>query len=109
MSWFQKIKLSRIRTEGGKKKSIPEGLWTKCEKCDETLWQPELEKAGNVCPKCSYHGRLTGRKRLEYFLDKDSTQEIAKNLESLDPLKFKDSKKYKDRTIAAQKKTGEKD
>jgi len=109
MSWFQKIKLSRIRTEGGKKKSIPEGLWTKCEKCDETLWQPELEKAGNVCPKCSFHGRLTGRKRLEYFLDKDSTEEIAKSLESLDPLKFKDSKKYKDRTIAAQKKTGEKD
>ncbi len=109
MSWFQKIKLSRIRTEGGKKKSIPEGLWTKCEKCDETLWQPELKKAGYVCPKCSFHGRLTGRERLNYFLDEDSGEEIAKNLESLDPLKFKDSKKYKDRTLQAQKKTGEKD
>ncbi|MBL4773722.1 MAG: acetyl-CoA carboxylase carboxyltransferase subunit beta [Alcanivoracaceae bacterium] len=110
MSWFQKIKLKRIRTEGGnKKRNIPEGLWTKCEKCDEVLYQPELEKSARVCPKCSFHGRLTGRVRLLNFLDKNSTVEIAENLESLDPLKFKDSKKYKDRTIQAQKKTGEKD
>jgi acetyl-CoA carboxylase carboxyl transferase subunit beta len=110
MSWFQKIKLKRIRTEGGsKKKNVPEGLWTKCEKCDEVLYQPELEKSVRVCPKCGFHGRLTGRGRLLHFLDKDSGKEIAKNLESLDPLKFKDSKKYKDRTIQAQKKTGEKD
>ncbi len=110
MSWFQKIKLSRIRTEGGnKKKNVPEGLWTKCEKCDEVLYQPELEKSRRVCPKCSFHGRLTGRARLQSFLDKNSTTEIAAQLESLDPLKFKDSKKYKDRTTQAQKKTGEKD
>lgn len=110
MSWFQKIKLSRIRTEGGnKKKNIPQGLWTKCERCDEVLYQPELEKTARVCPKCSFHGRLTGRKRLESFLDEGTTVEISPNLESLDPLKFKDSKKYKDRTIQAQKKTGEKD
>ncbi len=110
MSWFQKIKLSRIRTEGGnKKKNVPEGLWTKCEQCDEVLYQPELEKSARVCPKCGFHGRLTGRARLENFLDEGSRTEIAPNLESLDPLKFKDSKKYKDRTIQAQKKTGEKD
>jgi acetyl-CoA carboxylase carboxyl transferase subunit beta len=110
MSWFQKIKLSRIRTEGGnKKKNVPEGLWTKCEQCNEVLYQPELEKIARVCPKCGFHGRLTGRARLLSFLDEGSTQEIAANLESLDPLKFKDSKKYKDRTIQAQKKTGEKD
>ncbi len=110
MSWFQKIKLSRIRTEGGnKKKNVPEGLWTKCEECDEVLYQPELEKSARVCPKCGFHGRLTGRARLENFLDEGSRTEIAPNLESLDPLKFKDSKKYKDRTIQAQKKTGEKD
>ena len=110
MSWFQKIKLKRIRTEGGnKKKNVPEGLWTKCENCDEVLYQPELEKSARVCPKCGFHGRLTGRGRLLSFLDVDSTTEIAANLESLDPLKFKDSKKYKDRTIQAQKKTGEKD
>ncbi len=110
MSWFQKIKLSRIRTEGGnKKKNVPEGLWTKCEKCDVVLYQPELEKSKRVCPKCGFHGRLTGRARLLSFLDKNSTTEIAAQLESLDPLKFKDSKKYKDRTIQAQKKTGEKD
>jgi len=110
MSWFQKIKLSSIRTEGGsKKKNVPEGLWTKCEECDEVLYQPELEKSARVCPKCGFHGRLTGRARLLSFLDLDSTSEISPNLESLDPLKFKDSKKYKDRTIQAQKKTGEKD
>ena len=110
MSWFQKIKLSRIRTDGGsKKKNVPEGLWTKCEKCEEVLYQPELEKSARVCPKCGFHGRLTGRKRLLNFLDDGSTQEIAPTLESLDPLKFKDSKKYKDRTIQAQKATGEKD
>ncbi len=110
MSWFQKIKISRIRTEGGdKKRNVPEGLWTKCDKCHEVLYQPELEKSARVCPKCGFHGRLTGRKRLENFLDNDTTAEIATNLESLDPLKFKDSKKYKDRTIQAQKKTGEKD
>lgn len=110
MSWFQKIKLSRIRTEGGnKKKNVPEGLWTKCEECDEVLYQPELEKSARVCPKCGFHGRLTGRARLINFLDLDSTHELSPNLESLDPLRFKDSKKYKDRTIQAQKKTGEKD
>ena len=110
MSWFQKIKLSRIRTEGGnKKKNVPEGLWTKCERCDEVLYQPELEKSARVCPKCGFHGRLTGRARLMHFLDEKSTVEIAANLESKDPLKFKDSKKYKDRTIQAQKSTGEKD
>lgn len=109
-TWFQKIKLSRIRTEGGnKKKNVPQGLWTTCEKCNEVLYQPELEKSSRVCPKCSFHGRLTGRDRLLNFLDKDSYSEIAANLESKDPLKFKDSKKYKDRTLQAQKKTGEKD
>lgn len=110
MSWFQKLKLTRIRTEGGnKKKNVPEGLWTKCSNCHEVLYQPELEKSGRVCPKCGYHGRLTGRARLMSFFDEGSTNEIAKNLESKDPLKFKDSKKYKDRTLQAQKKTGEKD
>jgi acetyl-CoA carboxylase carboxyl transferase subunit beta len=110
MSWFQKIKLSRIRTEGGnKKKNVPEGLWTKCERCDEVLYQPELEKSARVCPKCGFHGRLTGRSRLMHFLDEGSFVEISPNLESVDPLKFKDSKKYKDRTTQAQKTTGEKD
>ena len=65
MSWFQKIKLTRIRTEGGnKKKNVPEGLWTKCVECNEVLYQPELEKSGRVCPKCGYHGRLSGNRQL---------------------------------------------
>lgn len=110
MSWFQKLKLSSIRTDGNsKKKNVPEGLWTKCEKCEEVLYQPELEKSARVCPKCGFHGRLTGRARLLSFLDEGSAVEVAASLESKDPLKFKDSKKYRDRTIQAQKATGEKD
>ncbi len=110
MSWFQKIMSSRIRTEGGdKKKNIPEGLWDKCKKCESVLYQPDFIKQGKVCPKCGHHERLTGRKRLDYFLDPEGRTEIGAEVQPEDPLKFKDSKKYKDRTAATQKSTGEKD
>lgn len=110
MSWFQKIMSSRIRTEGGnKKKNIPEGLWGKCSQCQAVLYQPENEKQGKVCPKCGHHERLTGRDRLVYFLDNDDWLEIGANVKPEDPLKFKDTKKYKDRLVATQKKTGEND
>mgnify|MGYP001549963937 FL=1 len=109
MSWFHKLMPSRIRTEGGSKRTVPEGLWTKCEACSAVLYRPELERNLAVCPKCSSHMPLTGRTRLETFLDPGEQREIAANLEPLDPLKFRDSKKYRDRITAAQKKTGEKD
>lgn len=110
MSWFQKIMSSRIRTEGGdKKKNIPEGLWDKCKKCESVLYQPDFIKQGKVCPKCGHHERLTGRKRLDYFLDPEDRTEIGAEVQPEDPLKFKDSKKYKERTATTQKKTGEKD
>ncbi|NNJ91613.1 MAG: acetyl-CoA carboxylase carboxyltransferase subunit beta [Gammaproteobacteria bacterium] len=109
MSWFEKLMPSRIKTEGGSKKAVPEGLWAKCPGCSAILYKAELDRSFNVCPKCSHHNRVDARRRIELFLDPDNQQEIAEDLQSLDPLKFKDSKKYKDRISAAQKSTGEKE
>ena len=108
MSWFEKLMPSRISTEK-RTRSVPEGVWIKCPKCDAHLYRNELERNLHVCPKCSHHMRIGARRRLDYFLDPDSQQEIAAGLEPLDPLKFRDSKKYRDRITQAQKKTGEKD
>lgn len=109
MSWFQKLMPSRIRTEGGSKRNVPEGLWTKCGSCAAVLYRPELERNLSVCPKCSSHMPVSARVRLEQFLDPGEKREIAAGLEPVDALKFRDSKKYRDRIGAAQKKTGEKD
>ena len=109
MSWFDKLLPSRIRTEGGSKKAVPEGLWAKCPGCSSVLYRAELERNMEVCPKCGHHNRIRARRRLEGFLDEEGREEIGSGLESGDPLKFKDSKKYKERLTAAQKKTGEKD
>jgi acetyl-CoA carboxylase carboxyl transferase subunit beta len=109
MSWFQKLMPSRIRTEGGSKRTVPEGLWTKCETCAAVLYRPELERNLSVCPKCGMHMRVSARVRLDQFLDPGEKREIAAQLEPADPLRFRDSKKYRDRVTLAQKKTGEKD
>jgi acetyl-CoA carboxylase carboxyl transferase subunit beta len=109
MSWFEKLMPSRIRTEGGSKKAVPEGLWTKCPSCSAVLYRAEMERNMEVCPKCDHHNRIGARRRLDLFLDPEPRDEIAAELESGDPLKFKDSKKYKERLAAAQKQTGEKD
>jgi acetyl-CoA carboxylase carboxyl transferase subunit beta len=109
MSWFEKLMPSRIRTEVASKKGVPEGLWTKCPSCEAVLYRNELERNGDVCPKCDHHMRINARRRLDLFLDDEGRVEIAENLESADPLKFKDSKKYRDRVVSAQKATGEKD
>lgn len=109
MSWFRKFRPSRIRTEGGNKRNVPEGLWTKCGVCTAVLYRPELERNLQVCPKCSHHMPVTARKRIEQFLDPGEQQEIAASLESVDTLNFRDSKRYKDRLVIAQKKTGETD
>jgi len=99
---------SRISTEK-RAKSVPEGVWIKCPSCDAQLYRNELERNLHVCPKCSYHMRIGARKRLEFFLDPDSQEELSAQLEPEDPLKFRDSKRYRDRIVQAQKKTGEKD
>ena len=100
---------SKIRTVGGNKRTVPEGLWIKCDGCGVVLYRSELERNLDVCPKCSHHIRIGGRRRLEIFLDEESRKEIAAGLEPVDVLKFKDSKKYRDRLNTAQKVTGEKD
>ena len=109
MSWFDKIRPSRISTERRQRASVPEGLWIKCTSCDAVLYRAELERNLHVCPKCSHHMRIRARDRLQRFLDQGSTKELAASVTPEDPLKFKDSKKYKDRIAAAQKATGEKD
>jgi len=109
MSWFEKLIPSRIRTEGGTKRNVPEGLWTKCPACNAVLYRAELERNTDVCPKCGHHIRQSARKRLDQFLDSEPRTEIGADLAPTDILKFKDSKKYKDRLAQAQKATGEKD
>ncbi|MDI9818851.1 MULTISPECIES: acetyl-CoA carboxylase, carboxyltransferase subunit beta [unclassified Legionella] len=109
MSWLKKLLPSKVRTETSQKKGVPEGLWVKCSGCGSVLYRSELTKNFSVCPNCNYHHRLSARERLAQFLDEGAQEEIADNLEPLDRLKFKDSKKYKDRISQAQKATGEKE
>lgn len=106
MSWIQKI---LPRTQSSTKSNVPEGIWTKCPKCGAVLYKTELEKQLEVCPKCDHHMRVTARARLNHFLDQADRQELGADLEPQDLLKFKDSKKYKDRITSAQKATNEKD
>lgn len=109
MSWLEKLKPSSIRTRSGGKRQIPEGLWNQCEGCHSVLYRAELERNLFVCPKCDHHMRIGARTRLESFLDEGERVEIAAEVESIDFLKFKDSKKYKDRLAQAQKINGEKE
>ncbi len=107
MSWFSKLLPSRIRTETGEKKGVPEGLWTKCKSCGAVLYRAELTRSLEVCPKCDYHHRMEVRERIRILLDEGYQVEIAEELEPIDRLKFRDSKKYKERISSAQKSTGE--
>jgi acetyl-CoA carboxylase carboxyl transferase subunit beta len=109
MNWLQKLVGPRARSATASKGKVPEGLWEKCDGCGAVLYKPELEAALMVCPKCGHHHAIRARARLVAFFDEGSTQELFASLEPIDPLKFRDSKKYKDRIVAAQKQTGEKD
>ena len=108
MSWFEKLIPSRISTFK-KKRNVPEGVWVKCKKCDAQLYRAELERNFKVCPKCNFHMRIGARERLQFFLDTERQTEIAHNISSVDPLKFKDTKKYLDRISQAKKSTNEQD
>jgi acetyl-CoA carboxylase carboxyl transferase subunit beta len=109
MNWFTKLLPSRIRTEGGTRKSVPEGLWAKCNACGAVLYRAEMVRNLDVCPKCDHHARIGGRWRLEQFLDADDRFEIGAELKPVDALKFRDIKKYKDRLVQAQRATDEND
>jgi acetyl-CoA carboxylase carboxyl transferase subunit beta len=108
MSWFEKIVPSRIKTER-RSRSVPEGLWIKCPACDAVLYRAELERNLNVCPKCSHHMRIGARERLRALLDPEPISEIGASVMPEDPLKFKDSRRYRDRLAQAQKTTRETD
>ena len=108
-NWLVDKLIPSIMRSEVKKSSVPEGLWHKCPSCDAVLYRPELEKTLDVCPKCAHHMRIGARRRIDLFLDAEGREEIGAELEPVDRLKFRDSKKYKDRLLAAQKQTGEKD
>ncbi len=110
MSWIDKI-LPSISTAGGRtrKSTVPEGVWKQCPRCDATLYRKGLEENHDVCPKCDHHLRISARRRIELFLDRERQRELFPGLEPKDLLKFKDLKRYRDRLGAAQKATGEKD
>lgn len=109
MSWLEKLIPSKIDVGGERKKNVPEGIWTKCDQCEAVLYRAELERTLEVCPKCSAHRPISARLRLGEFLDPEPREEIGVDIQATDPLKFRDTQKYKDRITAAQKKTGEKD
>lgn len=107
MSWLKKLIPGINSGSNSNTKSIPEGIWTNCTECRAVLYRAQLEKELYVCPKCNAHMRISARQRLEFFLDPGNQQVIAEDVQAVDILKFKDTKKYKDRLSAAKKKTGE--
>src|ERR1700761_698765 len=111
MNWLQKIMTPRERAQNSAagKGKVPEGVWEKCGGCGAVLYRPELERNLMVCPKCGHHHAIEARARLGAFLDEGSAQELWASMEPTDPLRFRDSKMYRDRIVAAQKSTGEKD
>ncbi|RCU43640.1 MULTISPECIES: acetyl-CoA carboxylase, carboxyltransferase subunit beta [Corallincola] len=108
MSWIEKI-LPKSKSGSTKRRNIPEGIWTKCPACEQVLYRAELERNQEVCPKCTHHMRIHARPRLDSFLDPGSREELGSELEPRDILRFKDTKRYKERIASAQKASGEKD
>jgi acetyl-CoA carboxylase carboxyl transferase subunit beta len=110
MSWLDKLLPPKIQhTDPAGRRSVPEGLWVKCPSCESVLYNTDLQKNLNVCPKCGHHHRIAARARLDGFLDAEGRYEIGQEVLPVDPLKFKDSKKYPERLKAALENTGETD
>ena len=117
MSWIDKLLPSISNVSGQSKRkakakakaNVPEGIWKQCPRCDAVLYKKSLDENYDVCPKCDHHLRISARRRIQLFMDADGQEELCADLEPVDLLKFKDLKKYKDRIVAAQKRTGEKD
>jgi acetyl-CoA carboxylase carboxyl transferase subunit beta len=109
VSWLQKLLPPKIKRGEGTRKSVPEGLWTKCPACEAVLYATDLDNNQGVCPKCSHHHRLRARTRLDLLLDAEGRFEIGAEVVPVDPLKFKDSRRYPDRLAGANEETGEAD
>ena len=109
MSWLQKLLPPKIKRSEGGRKSVPEGLWSKCPACEAVLYSTDLENNQSVCPKCNHHHRVRARTRLDWLLDPEGRFEIGAEVVPMDPLKFKDSRRYPDRLAASNEDTGEPD
>jgi acetyl-CoA carboxylase carboxyl transferase subunit beta len=110
MSWLEKLLPPKIQqTDPTERRTIPEGLWIKCPSCETVLYKSDLEKNQNVCPSCSHHHRIGARARLDTFLDAEGRYEIGQEVLPVDPLKFKDSRRYPERLKEALENTGETD
>ncbi len=109
MSWFTKLLPSRIKTDSTSRRTVPEGVWSKCDECSAVLYRAELQRNLEVCPKCFHHMRIGARARIDLFLDPEPRVEIGSEIKPVDKLRFRDSKKYKDRLTQAQKQTKEED
>lgn len=109
MNWLDRLMPAKIRTDSSERKSVPEGLWTKCDQCNAVLYRAELERSLEVCPKCGSHRRIGARARLDGFLDAGERVEIAPTLEASDPLRFKDTRRYRERLQQAQSESEEKE
>jgi acetyl-CoA carboxylase carboxyl transferase subunit beta len=109
MSWLDKLTSSKLNSPASRKRNVPEGLWTKCNSCQSVLYRAELERTLEVCPKCGAHRPITARRRLDQFLDAEPREEIGLKVMPTDPLRFKDSRKYRERLKEAQAQTGEQD
>jgi acetyl-CoA carboxylase carboxyl transferase subunit beta len=111
MSWIEKLLPPKIKHDAGNpnKKAVPEGLWSKCESCEAVLYRSDLEKNFYVCPKCAHHNRISARERLDYLLDVEGRHEIGAEVQPVDTLKFKDSRRYTERLPEARSETSEED
>ena len=110
MSWLEKLLPPKIQqTDPTERRTVPEGLWIKCPACETVLYKTDLEQNVNVCPKCDHHHRIGARDRLNAFLDPEGRYELGQEVLPIDPLKFRDSKKYPERLKAALESTGETD
>jgi acetyl-CoA carboxylase carboxyl transferase subunit beta len=109
MSWLEKLLPPKIKRSQGARKAMPEGLWSKCPACEAVLYATDLENNQQVCPKCDHHHHMRARARLDLLLDAEGRFEIGSEVLPMDPLKFKDSKRYPDRLAAAYEETGESD
>ena len=109
MSWLNKLPQKIKRVVGRDKKTVPEGLWSKCPSCQSVLYKKDLEDNAEVCPKCAYHNRISARERIALLLDSEGQFEVGASVQPIDPLKFKDSKSYSERINESQHAVGEKD
>ena len=105
MGWFSREKAPKPVTEELEKSTLPEDIWTKCPECDTILYTKDLKKTLGVCGKCNYHFRLNAVQRISILVDRHSFVEISPSLRSVDPLNFRDTKKYKERLKKAEKAT----